>query len=55
MICRIALLVYKEPTGFKEQTEVAPDSDRNGFNITKLAEKLGMGEPIAGTYASVKP
>jgi len=52
---RVVFLLYEQPKGFMEQKEVTPDTGRDAFNVSQFAEKVGLGEPVAGTYTLVGP
>ena len=55
IIGSVVFLLYDQPNGFKEQTEVTPDTGRDAFNVSQFSEKVGLGEPVAGTYTLVGP
>jgi hypothetical protein len=55
MICRYVFLLFDQPNGFKDQKEVGPETDRNAFNVSEFAGKVGMGGPVAGTFMLVGP
>ena len=55
MIFRYVFLLFEQPQGFKEQKEITPDTGRDAFNVSQFAEKVGLGEPVAGTYMLVGP
>ena len=58
LIClahRCVFLLFKQPDGFKDQKEITPDSPRPSFNVSGFAQKVGMGDPVAGTYVLVSP
>ena len=52
---RCVFLLFKQPDGFKDQKEVTHDTARPFFNVSGFAQKVGMGDPVAGTYVMVAP
>ena len=52
---RFVFLLFNQPSGFKDQKEVGPDTSLTGFNISQFADNCGLGEPVAGTYMLVGP
>src|SRR6266508_6873993 len=52
---RCVFLLFKQPDGFKDQKEVTPDSPRPSFNVSGFAQKVGLGDPVAGNFVLVAP
>ena len=52
---RCVFLLFKQPDGFKDQKEVTHDTARPFFNVSGFAQKVGLGDPVAGTYVMVAP
>lgn len=52
---RCVFLLFKQPDGFKDQKEITADSPRPSFNVSGFAEKVGLGDPVAGTFVRVSP
>jgi phosphatidylethanolamine-binding protein len=52
---RYIFLLYKQPTGFENQTLVTPETPVQLFNISQFAAATGLGAPIGGTFMLVAP
>ncbi|KAF8644431.1 hypothetical protein AX16_008490 [Volvariella volvacea WC 439] len=52
---RYIFLLYKQPAGFNQQTIVTPSTSIAGFNISNFALRVGLGDPIGGTFMLVAP
>jgi len=53
LIYRYVFLLFKQPQGFNEQKEVNSETSRSLFNISSFAEKVGLGDPLGGTFMIV--
>jgi len=54
-LSRCVFLLFKQPDGFKDQKEVTHDTAHPFFNVSGFAQKVGLGDPVAGTYVMVAP
>lgn len=50
---RYVWLVYNQPPGFEQETFFAPGSPINNFNLPAFAKAVGLGDPIAGSFALI--
>ncbi|KAI0692726.1 PEBP-like protein [Cytidiella melzeri] len=52
---RYVFLLFRQPSGFDEQTVVTANTSISNFNISAFALETGLGDPIAGTFMLVAP
>lgn len=52
---RYIFLLFEQPEGFNDQTVVTPETPISLFNISAFAARVGLGDPIAGTFMLVAP
>jgi len=52
---RYVFLLYKQPEGFNDQTEVNSTTPAQNFNVSQFALDVGLGDPLGGTFILVGP
>ncbi|KAK0460046.1 PEBP-like protein [Desarmillaria tabescens] len=52
---RYIFLAFNQPQGFNDQTVVGATTPITMFSIKEFSEKVGLGDPIAGTFMLVAP
>ncbi|KAI0306152.1 phosphatidylethanolamine-binding protein [Multifurca ochricompacta] len=52
---RYVFLLFKEPSGFSQQTLVNSSTSIAHFNISAFADATGLGNPLGGTFIRVGP
>lgn len=48
-------LMFEQPREFLHQQLLTPQTPITSFNISDFAQKIGLGNPVAGTYMLVGP
>ena len=52
---RYVFLLFQQPAGFDEQTEVNATTSIENFNISRFAQDVGLGNPLGGSFMLVGP
>ena len=52
---RYVFLLFQQPAGFNDQTEVTPETSTSDFDISQFAADVDLGNPLGGSFMLVGP